>query len=121
VSVHEWFDQQFPGHWRGRTASQEWPLWSPDLWPLESLLWGHLKILEYLEKVCDLDRLQHQITAAGMAMTSDMLKALRQHCVTHKHVPTKTSSIFPHGSKYMGHPEHVYIYIIWAEENITTT
>jgi len=30
VSVHECLDQQFPGHWRGRTGSQEWPLRSPD-------------------------------------------------------------------------------------------
>uniref|UniRef100_A0AAR2KFA0 Tc1-like transposase DDE domain-containing protein n=1 Tax=Pygocentrus nattereri TaxID=42514 RepID=A0AAR2KFA0_PYGNA len=45
--VQAFLDEQFPGKWIGRRGPVEWPPRSPDLTPLDSYLWGHLKTLTH--------------------------------------------------------------------------
>lgn len=42
ITVREWLDHIFPGHWLGRRRPHEWPARSPDLTPCDFLLWGNL-------------------------------------------------------------------------------
>jgi hypothetical protein len=41
--VREYLSIRFPDRWIGRTAPIAWPPLSPDLTPLEFLLWGFVK------------------------------------------------------------------------------
>jgi len=80
--VHEWLNQQSPGHWIGSKCSQKWLPRHQTCSSLDFFLWGHMKTLVYLEITHDLDHLQHLITAAFMAIICDMLERGQQKWVT---------------------------------------
>jgi hypothetical protein len=42
-----YLNQKFPGQQIGIGGLTAWPLCSPDLYPLDSYLWTHLKLLVY--------------------------------------------------------------------------
>ena len=55
----------YPGRWIGRVGPVGWPPRSPDLTPLDFLLWGHIKSLVYETPVSDEATLLARILAAS--------------------------------------------------------
>ena len=61
ADVRRFLDKTFPGRWIGRGDPIRWaPRW-PDLTPLDSFLWGHLKNVVYLSPCEDLAELKSRI------------------------------------------------------------
>jgi hypothetical protein len=49
--VTDYLNQQFCNPWFGRGGAQKWPPWSPDLNPLDCLVWGYMKAMVCARKV----------------------------------------------------------------------
>ena len=63
--VREYLNECFPKCWLGRGGPVAWPPRSPDLTPLDSYLWGHMKTLVYETKVQSRAALRDRIFAAA--------------------------------------------------------
>jgi hypothetical protein len=74
--VRKCLDRHFPGRWIGRDEPIAWPLWSPDITPLDFFMWGYVKDIIYANPVLDLQDLCDRITNAISTVTSDMLKRI---------------------------------------------
>ena len=61
--VGHFLDDRFPGRWIGKRGTIEWPARSPDLSPLDFLLWGHLKTKCFATKPESIEDLRQGITA----------------------------------------------------------
>ena len=81
----------FPGQVISRFGDIEWPARSPDLFPLDILLWGYLKGRVYRENPTTLDQLkeaiQTEIRLISPEMTSAVMKTMRKRaesCIASK-------------------------------------
>ncbi|KAJ4441977.1 hypothetical protein ANN_11841 [Periplaneta americana] len=73
--VREFLDTQFPGRWIGRGGPTRWPPRSPDITPLDFLLWGYVKNKVYTgHKIRDLQQLRGCIRDAVNSVTHEMLQ-----------------------------------------------
>uniref|UniRef100_H2ZS87 Tc1-like transposase DDE domain-containing protein n=1 Tax=Latimeria chalumnae TaxID=7897 RepID=H2ZS87_LATCH len=64
----------FPDKWIGRHGPIAWPLCSPDLSPLDYVLWGYVKTVVYSSKPQSLDELRARITSAIHEITQQQLE-----------------------------------------------
>ena len=67
-------DATFPNRWIGRDGTTPWPPLSPDITPLNFLLWGYVKDKVFSTPVPDITNLKARITDAFAKITEDMLK-----------------------------------------------
>jgi len=67
-------DATFPNRWIGRDCPTLWPPRSPDITPLDFILWGYVKDKVFSTPVPDITNLKARITDAFAAMTEDMLE-----------------------------------------------
>jgi len=72
--VRRFLDATFPNRWIGRDGPTPWPPRSPDITPLDFLLWGYVKDKVFSTPVSDITNLKARITDAFAAITEDMLK-----------------------------------------------
>jgi len=70
-----WFlDATFRNRWIGRDGPTPWPPRSPDITPLDFLLWGYVKDKVFSTPVRDITNLKARITDAFAIITEDMLE-----------------------------------------------
>jgi hypothetical protein len=62
--VRQHLNQTFGEQWIGRGGPFSWPARSPDLNPMDILLWGHLRSSVYSSPVSDLEVLQQRVENA---------------------------------------------------------
>jgi hypothetical protein len=73
-TVRDCLNVNFPGSWIGRGGPITWPPCSPDLTPLNFLLWGYVKDKVYSQRVNRLDGLKGRMTAPTANVTNEMLQ-----------------------------------------------
>ena len=71
--VRRFLDATFPNRWIGRDGPTPWPPRSPDITPLDFLLWGFVKDKVFSTPIPDTTNLNARITDAFAAITKDML------------------------------------------------
>ncbi|CAH0381470.1 unnamed protein product [Bemisia tabaci] len=81
LPVRAYLDAEFPGHWIGRRILVEWPSRSPDMSPLDSFLWGHVKSKAFATTPRDLEELKQRITEECRLITPHMLRYVREEFV----------------------------------------
>jgi len=72
--VTDVLNERFPDAWTGRGGPIPWPPRSPDLAPIEFLLWGYIKTIVYAEKIRNIQHPQERITSATETVTRDMIQ-----------------------------------------------
>jgi len=72
------FLDAFPNRWIGRDGPTTWPPRSPDITPLDFLLWGYVKDKVFLTPVPDITNLKARITDAFATITEDTLENMRK-------------------------------------------
>jgi hypothetical protein len=72
--VRNHLDREMAGRWIRRGGPIAWPPRSPDLTPLDFILWGYLKNTVYQVKTNDLQHLKACIRDAVATATSNMLQ-----------------------------------------------
>ncbi|XP_025406827.1 uncharacterized protein LOC112680826 [Sipha flava] len=75
VIVTRQLNQMFPNHWIGSYGVLPWPARSPDLTPLDFLLWGYLKTVIYADPPVNLQDIKNKIQAACDILSEDQIKA----------------------------------------------
>jgi hypothetical protein len=73
AQTQQHLNSQFPDRWLGRGSSVSWSARSPDLNPLDFLLWGHLKEIVYRDPLTDMEDLTAKFYAAVTIIDADML------------------------------------------------
>ena len=66
----------FPGQVISRFGDIEWPVRSPDLFPLDILLWGYIKGIVYRENLTTLDQLKQAIQTEKRLISPEMTCAV---------------------------------------------
>ena len=75
VYCNVWFlDATFPNRWIRRDGPTPWPPRSPDITPLDFLLWRHVKDKVFSTPVPDITNLKARITDAFATVTENMLE-----------------------------------------------
>jgi hypothetical protein len=75
--VLEYLSTRFPGRWIGRATPIAWSPCSPDLTPLNLLLWGFVKDRVLVPPLpANVAGLRTRITAAVAEVTSQMLRSV---------------------------------------------
>jgi hypothetical protein len=72
--VRNHLDREMAGRWIGRGGLVAWPPRSPDLTPLDFILWRYVKNIVYQVKINDLQHLKASIRDAVATVTSNMLQ-----------------------------------------------
>jgi hypothetical protein len=67
-------NRHFPGRWIGRGGPITWPPRSPDITPLDFLLWGFVKDRVYATPVPDIATLRTRIAAVLERVDAAMLQ-----------------------------------------------
>jgi hypothetical protein len=81
--TREFLDMHFPVRWVGHDGPIPWPPRSPDITPLDFLLWGYVKDIVYKTPVSSLDKLKLRIVAAIETVTPQMLENTWQEIEYH--------------------------------------
>ncbi|VVC38669.1 Hypothetical protein CINCED_3A001493, partial [Cinara cedri] len=68
-------NEMFGNRWMGTHGPVKWPPRSPDLTPLDFILWGHLKTAVYAEPPANLQDLINKITVACRQLTKEQILA----------------------------------------------
>jgi hypothetical protein len=76
--VRQLLNDSFPNGWIGRGGTIPWPARSPDLTPLDSFLFSHLKSVVYVNRPLNLNQLKQNIINACTDITPDMLENVRE-------------------------------------------
>ena len=75
VYCNIWFlDATFPNRWIGREGTTPWPPRSPDITPLDFILWRYVKDKVFSTPVPDITNLKARITDAFATITEDILE-----------------------------------------------
>lgn len=74
-------DEQFPGRWIGRAGPVLWPARSPDLTPLDTFFWGHVKSIVYRTPVQNVQDLINRIRAAAQTVDENMLHRVQNNII----------------------------------------
>jgi len=72
--VRRFLDATFPNWWIGRDGPTTWPPRSPDITPLDFLLWRYVKDKVFSTPVPDITNLKARITDAFATITEDVLE-----------------------------------------------
>jgi hypothetical protein len=113
VEVRNWLDEVIRGRWIGRRGQIEWPPRFPDLTPLDSFLWGHLKSLVFHTHPHAINDFKANISAVCRDSTPQNLERVPcnvQFCknLCNKRRGTNLNIYFPNALSYeielMGHP-----------------
>ena len=67
-------DATFPNRWIVRDGPTPWPPRSPDITPIDFILWGYVKDKVFSTPVPDITNLKARITDAFATITEDMLE-----------------------------------------------
>ena len=72
-----WLNERFIQRWIGRGGVNDtnipWSPRSPDLTPMDFILWGYIKKLVYTKNYQDLEQLKNAIVAAFQLVTGEMV------------------------------------------------
>jgi len=63
--VRQYLKHKFPNRWIGFGGTRNWPPLSPDLNPLNYIVWGYMKAMEYAHKVNSRELLLQRILKAA--------------------------------------------------------
>ncbi|CAH2013085.1 unnamed protein product, partial [Acanthoscelides obtectus] len=74
LRVRQYLDQTFPDRWIGRRGAIEWSKRSPDLSPLDSFMWGHLKSKIYATQPASSEDLRQRIVNECLQITPQILQ-----------------------------------------------
>ena len=66
IEVRMLLNEKLDGRWIGR-----WPVISPDLTPLDFIIWGFMKNHVYAIKICDIAHLKDAITREAKKINED--------------------------------------------------
>ena len=66
IMTSNFFDEMFHNHWIGRDVHVCWPSWSPNLTPMDFLLWGEMKHLVYETSLDTEEKLVTLVAAAAI-------------------------------------------------------
>ena len=66
-------NENLPSAWVGRRGPNNWPARSPDLTPLDFLLWGYVKELVFRTQCRNVTQLKRRITTAVRIINGVML------------------------------------------------
>ena len=72
LRVRPLLNENFPNRWIGRDEPHAWPPRSPDLTPLDFLLWGYVRDRVYATPVRDINHLREKISK-NMARTEETI------------------------------------------------
>ena len=72
--VRDFLNETFPNQWIGRNGPTPWPPRSPDITPLDFLLWDYVKDRVYRTPVRDVETLQSRIIEVLAAVNEEMLE-----------------------------------------------
>jgi len=72
--LRQYLNHKFPNRWIGRGDAQNWPPRSPDLNPLDYLVWGYMKAMVYAHKVNTRELLQRILIAARSINNAAVLR-----------------------------------------------
>jgi hypothetical protein len=75
--VHDYLKANFPGRRIGRGRPDAWPPRSPDLTPLDFVLWCYVKGKMHMQTVDKLDEVYSRITVESANITKDILQRKR--------------------------------------------
>ncbi|PSN58196.1 hypothetical protein C0J52_06008 [Blattella germanica] len=73
IIVRDYLNETFPGRWICRASPRLWTPRSPDLTPMDFLVWGFIESKVYQVKINGLEQLRNLIFAAAEQITPDML------------------------------------------------
>ncbi|KAJ4432094.1 hypothetical protein ANN_20708 [Periplaneta americana] len=82
-SVRSWLDENVRNQWVGRRGAREWSPRSPDLNPLDFVLWDYLKEKVYEVKIRDLQHLRTRIVEKCRETTAYMLHRILSSMTFH--------------------------------------
>lgn len=89
LTVRQWLNARIPGKWINYHGPIRWPPWSPDLSPLGSSLWGHLKSAVYAKHGKQMRHwknvLQRNVTKLVQINCMQLLKVKSIDFITAKH------------------------------------
>lgn len=77
VGTTNFLNQQFGNHWFGLRGPHRWPTRSPDLTPLDTFLWAHLKNECYKTVATTRDNMMERVRQACARITVPMLVNVR--------------------------------------------
>jgi hypothetical protein len=79
--VRQWLKVAYSRRWTGCRRPIAWPLRSPDLTPMDFVLWGHLKEHVYAVHPTTIEDVMARLQVTVTTVDSNMLRCVRENAV----------------------------------------